>query len=101
MGSSSCLSSGSSAGVRKQVFCEARTIGQLYNERIASLKLKEEKYKKKLRVIKSQLKVQYRERHEFFQELRGFTQCQIKQVRPQNARVCLVRDLVRRGGSLI
>merc|ERR1712038_1910090 len=69
-----------SSDVRKQVFCETRTIGQLYNERIASLKLKEEKYKKKLRVIKSQLKVQYRERHEFFQELRGFTHCQIKQL---------------------
>merc|ERR1712187_1076721 len=78
--SSSCLSSGSSSGVRTQVFCEARTIGQLYEERIASLKLKEEKYKKKLRVVKSQLKVQYRERHEFFQELRGFTHCQMKQL---------------------
>merc|ERR1711920_337083 len=78
--SSSCLSPCSSSGVRKQVFCETRTIGQLYNGRIACLKLKEQQFKKKLRVIKSQLKAQYCERHEFFQELRGFTQCQIKQL---------------------
>merc|ERR1712024_340642 len=62
------------------IFCESRTIGQLYSERISCLKLKEQKFKKKLRVIKSQLKVQYRQRYEFFQELRGFTQCHVKQL---------------------
>merc|ERR1712151_15581 len=78
--SSSCWSECSSSSARKQIFCESRTIGQLYSERISCLKLKEQKFKKKLRVIKSQLKVQYRQRYEFFQELRGFTQCQVKQM---------------------
>merc|ERR1712050_630525 len=76
----SCWSECSSSSARKQIFCESRTIGQLYSERISCLKLKEQKFKKKLRVIKSQLKVQYRQRYEFFQELRGFTQCQVKQM---------------------
>merc|ERR1712050_525397 len=78
--SSSCWSECSSSSTRKQIFCESRTIGQLYSERISCLKVKEQKFKKKLRVIKSQLKVQYRQRYEFFQELRGFTQCQVKQM---------------------